>query len=406
MARAKRDKNGYFYEVVELKRAVGGKRRRKYIRAKTAAKLREKVAQFHADQDKGLAPVRTPGMPTMAALLREWLENEQKRGKIRPSTHTRYEMDIRNHIIPALGYILPPDLTYDHVQQFVDHVSANGRKPRKEGGTSGPLSPQTVRRIMTPLLQALDAAKRRGLVRENVARDVELPEAKAPDLYQLTPDEIRRFLDIVRGDRFEALYWLAVLGIREGELLALRWEYINIEARTIKVAGGSQRVRQAEGKSKIERVPTKTRRGYRIIRLPLEWCNIILAHLERQDEERQRADWQENNLVFPSTIGTSMEAQNLVNRYFKPALTRAGLPSEKIRFHDLRHGAASMFIALGYDARTVADILGHSSPDFTLRQYAHSFEEVRDRAVADVGALLTGDERVLEMPRRKQEQGR
>ena len=96
-----------------------------------------------------------------------------------------------------------------------------------------------------------------------------------------------------------------------------------------------------------------------------------------------------------------LEAQNLLNRYFKPALKRAGLPAERIRFHDMRHAAASMFIVLGYDARTVADILGHSSPNFTLRQYAHSFEEVRKRAVADIGALMKNKERVPELPEKK-----
>ncbi len=97
-----------------------------------------------------------------------------------------------------------------------------------------------------------------------------------------------------------------------------------------------------------------------------------------------------------------MEAQNLINRHFKAALKRAELPADKIRFHDLRHAAASLFIALGYGARTVADILGHSSPDFTLRQYAHSFEEVRQRAVADVGKLLRDEDRVLELPPSKE----
>jgi integrase len=106
----------------------------------------------------------------------------------------------------------------------------------------------------------------------------------------------------------------------------------------------------------------------------------------------------EIDLVFPSTKDTPMEAQNLVNRHFKAALRRAKLPADKIRFHDLRHAAASMFIALGYDARMVADMLGHSSPDFTLRQYAHSFEEIRQRAVADVGKLLRDEARVLELP--------
>ena len=118
------------------------------------------------------------------------------------------------------------------------------------------------------------------------------------------------------------------------------------------------------------------------------WIHILHEHRTRQDEERLAIYWHEHDLVFPTTEGTMFEATNLVNRYFKPALKRASLPADKVQFHDLRHGAASMLIVLGYDSRTIADILGHSSPSFTMRQYAHSFEEVRDRAVVDIGALL------------------
>lgn len=148
----------------------------------------------------------------------------------------------------------------------------------------------------------------------------------------------------------------------------------------------------------------KTENSKRTILLPEDWLHVLVTHKARQDEERALVSWKEHDLVFPCTKGTPLEAQHLVNRYFKASLKRAELPADKIRFHDLRHAAASMFIALGYDARTVADILGHSSPDFTLRQYAHSFEEVRQRAVADVDKLLRDEGRVLELPPSKERQ--
>src|SRR6266540_1015370 len=97
MARPKRDKDGYFYEVIELKRGPGGKRQRKFIRAKTAALLREKIAAFHAAQEQGFAPVRSSSEHTVASWMREWLASIKRRGKIRPSTYRRYEMDMRNH---------------------------------------------------------------------------------------------------------------------------------------------------------------------------------------------------------------------------------------------------------------------------------------------------------------------
>lgn len=187
----------------------------------------------------------------MASWLKHWLASEQQRGKIRPSTYRRYEMDIRNHLIPELGHIKLSALTLDDVQRFFDRVHQQGRKPKNNDDAPSALAPRTVRNILTPLQEALGAAKRRKLVRENVALDVELPEARQPDLYKLTPAEMRRFLQVVRGDRLEALYWLAALGMREGELLGLRWMNVNLQARTVRVVEAMQRVKPVSGTSKL-----------------------------------------------------------------------------------------------------------------------------------------------------------
>jgi integrase len=283
---------------------------------------------------------------------------------------------------------------------MLDYAYKRGKKPKGKDGEEprGPLAAQTIRNILSPLTEALDAALKRDLVRKNVAEAVELPSRKQPKLHKLIPEEIQRFLDTVRGDRLEALYWLATLGFREGELLGLRWSNIDLDTGEVRITEAAQRVKRPGAKGSMTWVDVKTENSRRTVRLPEDWIVALRAHRARQDQERLAEDWREHDLVFPSTAGTILEAQNLLNRYFKPALKRAGLPAERIRFHDLRHAAASMFIVLGYDARTVADILGHSSPDFTLRQYAHSFEEVRTRAIADIGALLKNKEHAPELP--------
>lgn len=401
MARYKKDSRGYFYTTIELPAVPGTGRARKFIRAKSVARLKEKIEEFHANQSAGGAPLKKSDDHTYASWLTEWLEGERRRNKIRPSTYKRYAGDIRNHLIPRIGKLplSPPQL--DPLQRMADYLFEKGRMLRD--GTRAPLAPRTLRNIMTPLIEALDAAKRRGFVRVNIAREVELPSVKEPDLYHITPLEMRRFLEVVRGTRFEAMFWLAMLGFREGELLGLRWSEVDLEMRTIKIIKGMQRVDQPEGGSKMEWIEPKTKRGKRTVKFHEDWVSVILEHRARQDEERTIKGWRENDLVFPSTVGTPMEASNFISRIFKPALTAANLPAEQIRFHDLRHGAASMLIALGYDARTIADILGHSSPEFTMRQYAASFEEQRYRATADVGELLRpGGDRILELPRRKE----
>ena len=145
-------------------------------------------------------------------------------------------------------------------------------------------------------------------------------------------------------------------------------------------------------------IETKSKKAGRTVKLTEDWYGKVCEQLARLEEWASVEGWKEHGLLFPSTKGTLMEPQNLVNRHFKPALTAAGLPADRIRFHDIRHAAASMFIALGYDPRAVADLLGHTNPAFTLKQYARSFAEQREQAVLDLGDLLRAEGRVLEIP--------
>jgi integrase len=122
------------------------------------------------------------------------------------------------------------------------------------------------------------------------------------------------------------------------------------------------------------------------------------AHKARQDEERNQKGWQENDLVFPSEIGTPMEASNLVNWVFKPALECAGLPDTP--FHALRHTTVSLLIASGVDPVTASAIAGHASAGFSASVYGHALPEpVRD-AITGLGAQFSYDQ-VLEIPHGK-----
>lgn len=371
---ARKKKSGeYFTETIELPRGPDGERRRKYIRSKTAVGLKEKIQAAYAALDAGDLPIKARDGMTLGAWLKLWLVQERKRAKLARSTLEEYARSIDKKITPKLGAIQVAHLTVKQVQRFVDDLDCG---------------PRTARNIMSPLVRALDAAVVDELCRRNVAKLVRLPELQQPELYKLSPEQLQAFLAEVAGDRFEALYWLAMLGPRMGELLALHIVDIDLDAATVAIHAGVRRLPQDGGKSKMQEIDTKTANSRRILRLPPQWVAVLRAHLARLAVEQGTRGWKECGLLFPSSVGTIMQPPNLRRRSFKPALKRAALPEDAIRFHDLRHAAASMFIALGYDARTVADILGHSSPEFTLRQYAYAFEAVKERAIADVGALL------------------
>jgi integrase len=141
-------------------------------------------------------------------------------------------------------------------------------------------------------------------------------------------------LEAAKDDRFECLYILSLTcGLRMGESLGLKWSDIDLDAGTLRVHRQVQRIR--EGGGLVFSEPKNASR--RTIDLPQRAIEALWSRRKRQIEEQLRAGakWQDHGLVFASSKGTPMDAQNIVNRYFKPLLRRIGLPEK--RWHDLRH---------------------------------------------------------------------
>lgn len=214
--------------------------------------------------------------------------------------------------------------------------------------------------------RALKRALRWGLVPRNVAEAVDPPKVPKKEVTPLSPEQARLFLDAARGDRLEALYVLAIhTGMRQGELLALRWDDVDLDAGVLRVRG------------------TKTARSRRSVRLSQRALQALQGHLERQLEEdidRVGSMWQENGLVFATEIGTPLNSHNLTQRSFRPLLSRAGLP--QVWFHDLRHTAATYLLSKGTHAKYVQALLGHSTVSITLDTYSHVLPQMDD-GIAD-----------------------
>ena len=195
----------------------------------------------------------------------------------------------------------------------------------------------------------------------NVATLVEPPRAPRAEVAHMTPTQARTFLDAVHGDRLEALYTVAVaLGLRQGEILGLRWTDVDLDASTITVSQALQRV-----SGQLAFVEPKSRRSRRTIPMPPTVARSLRAHRRLQLEERLTGgpEWNEHDLVFMSTSGTPLDGRNLTRR-FQAALRRAGLP--RMRFHDMRHTCASLLLAQGVQPRVVMETLGHSQIGLTL----------------------------------------
>ncbi len=302
---------------------------------------------------------------TVGALVERWLE-DSVRGAVRQSTYDRNEALCRVHLKPALGKKKLKTLNPSDVQRFY-------RAKLDSGLSSG-----TVHKLHVVLHKVLKQAVRWGLVTRNVADDVDPPKVHKEEVRLLTRDEARRFLDTVRGDRFEALYVVAVqCGLRQGELLALRWEDVDLEARTLQM----RRTLAREG-SKLSVGPTKTSKGRRKVKLTRDATEALLSHLARQLVEIDKAGekWQENGLVFCTGKGTLINPTNLRRRSFAPLLERAGLPA--MTFHQLRHTAATILLLKNVNPKVVSEMLGHATIAITLDTYSHVLPNMQDSAVA------------------------
>ena len=202
------------------------------------------------------------------------------------------------------------------------------------------LGPRTVAHYRTVLRTALTQALRWNLVARNAAALTSPPRVPHYEFRSLTALEARRLLDAAKGTRLEALYTVALCeGLRRGELLGLRWQDIDLDNAHLRVMQAVQRV---EGKLKA--AETKTERSRRTLALPPSVVASLRRHHARQLQERLSAGprWQDSGLVFTNRIGNAIDPGNLRDD-FAALLKAAQVP--RVRFHDLRHSAASLLIA-------------------------------------------------------------
>lgn len=235
------------------------------------------------------------------------------------------------------------------------------------------------------LRRALNQALTWGYIARNVAILVDGPR---PEPYRgtvLTPEQGQHLLAAVAGRRLEALYHIALLlGLREGEILGLRWIDVDFTAHTLRVEQTVQRI----GTALVVAAP-KTTGSRRRLPLPGLVEQALQRHAERMVEAQKDGGyrWNPHGLVFPSEAGTPIEPRNLV-RHFKQLLRDAELPD--IRFHDLRHSCATMLIAQGVHPRIVMEILGHSQISVTMNTYGHVLPEVERAAAEAMDRLFCG----------------
>ena len=370
-----------------------GKRKRKSFYGATAADVQDQLLKARSDNSHGL-PVAIERQ-TLAQFIDHWLEHTLK-SKAKPRSLESFSTIARLHIKPALGKIQLQKLTPQHIQKLLDHK----RKPYKiklKAGTEVEKqgrSPQTITNIRTVLRSALAQALKWGLVHRNSAALVTAPRILRRKIEPLDPENARTLLDEAKTSRFEPIYVTALtLGLRRGEVLGLRWTDVDLEQRTLHVNRSVQRLltgSDEKGKrSALLATETKTDGSRRTLALPDSVVKALKARRVRQAVERLAAgtQWQDTGLIFATALGRPIEPV-VLNRDYKALLKKANLPT-KLRFHDLRHSAASLLLAQGVHPRAIMELLGHSSITVTMNVYGHvmpaMMREVADKMDAIIG---------------------
>jgi integrase len=358
-----------------------GERRSFY--GKTEREARDKKNQAIRDYEAGLSQKRE--RMTVNQYLEEWLETTAKE-RVRLSTLESYRSHIDVHLIPAMKGIRLRDLEPDHVNKMLASLVRIGA------------SPATANRVRATLRAALNSAvKSRHIVRNAAALSEPRKERKGR-IAPLTPEQARTLIRETRNDTLGPLIEVAIYtGMRQGELLALRWSDVDLEAGIVTISRTLtwERNEDREGRRMVPVFSDpKTEQSRRSIRLTTGAVDALNRQRERVAGLQQTAtvkNWRPiagEDLVFPSSYGTPLNSSNVTNR-LKAILERMGLPHQ--RFHDLRHLTASLLLSEGVDIFTVKEILGHSQISLTANTYGHLTDKLAGDAAERMQRALSDD---------------
>ena len=352
-------KSGLYMARYTIQTPTGPKRKTLY--GKTRREVDEKLTKAKADRDGGL--VFDANNMKLGEYLGRWL-TDSVRDTVRPTTFERYEQMVRLHICPVLGQLKLKNVTPTHVRGLY--------REKLDAG----LAPRTVQYVHVTLHKALEQAIADGLIPRNVTEAVKPPQVRREEMRPLTAEQVRILFDAAAGDRFEALYVLAVTtGLRQGELLGLKWDDVDLEEGTVRVR---RTLTTAKGGPVL--AAPKTKGSRRTVRLSQTALQALKSHLNRQLGEIEEAGdrWRENGLIFASETGEPLDRRLITTHRFKPLLKRAELP--EVRFHDLRHTCATILLMKNVNPKVVSEMLGHASIAITLDTYSHVLPTMQESA--------------------------
>lgn len=349
-----------------------GKRIIKNVLGKTQAEVKAKLTKALEDS-KELDVIRTDEY-TVAEWLRLWYDLYAE-PNVRSTTAASYRRSIELHVIPRIGDIKLNRLTSRELQKLYKDLLENGRLREVQKEKNPGLSNSTVRGIHMMLHNALDRAVKERLILRNPTEDCIIPKLEKKEMKILHPEDIKAYLTAAERRGVLPMFYLELVsGVRKGELVALLWDDLDMERRTISVS--KQALSRPGGEIVVNR--PKTENSIRAVSIPQEAVDLLI------EEHKKHPD---NPYMFPSPKTGGMYYPDSVVNLHKKLLQDAGL--EHIRFHDLRHTFATMALQNGVDVKTVSSMLGHYDAGFTLRTYTHATRQMQEQAAEKMGSFMT-----------------
>jgi len=339
--------------------------------AKSRAEVQVKLRAAQRDTESGL-DLSVGQRLTVEKYLEKWLTSSVMHS-VKTKTWEGYESIVRVRVNPRIGSRALAKLTTLDLQALYSDLL--------ESGLTGRSVQHTHRVVRAALTQAI----RWNLIARNPSDGATAPRAKKSEMRVLSHLQVNTLLDTTREHPMHALYVLAVTtGMRQGELLGLRWEDIDLVEGKLAVRRALQRQRAAG----LVFVTPKTSGSSRSIVMSKHTVLALSLHKDRQSFFRRDAgeQWQDQGLVFANRTGGPLDPSHQTAT-FKRALAKATLPA--IRFHDLRHTAATLLLSKGVHPKVVSEMLGHGSITLTLDTYSHLLPTMHDHAAATMDALLS-----------------
>jgi len=344
-----------YYIVFRLCDSGTGKRNQKWIpagKSKKAAdkKLNEMMGEVHNGTYREIKKI------TFADFAALWLSSYAEM-KLKPSTLRSYRDIINNHLIPVMGDYQLTEITTDKLQRYV------AKRLQK-------VKPKTVINEIVPLKEMFRHAVRWGYLKVNPAEYVERPKAHRKEIEILMLDEVRQFLNV--NGHYRIAFLTAVLtGLRAGELWGLQWSDINW-------ALGQIYIKRALWKGQFQTPKSKN---------SIRKVDLLPQLVEELKHWKAVCPKNDHNLVFPSPEGSMSIHENVMKRYFNPALKQAGV--RRVSFHSLRHSNASLRIEAGQNIKYMQLQVGHASIQTTLDRYGHLIKEVNTEQVRRLENMLS-----------------